>query len=129
MKIAKARYTGPMRTHQRRGPSGRRYMFNNPPLQDSPWVAIHTLEDARQLARNDDVFDIEWTVQGEVTRSIGDELADAADALKSLSYRQKQRLTTALGLDVSGNADEDRLDDELLPAVQDMADSMTLHTK
>lgn len=116
-----------MQSHYRRGPSGRRYRFDNPTTTESPWVDVHTVDDARDLERNDDVFEIEWTVQGEVTRSIGDEVSDAADALKDLTYRQKQRLTTALGLDVSGNADEARLDDELKPAVQDMAESMTLH--
>lgn len=118
MKFAQVQYTGPMRTHNRKGKSGEMYHFNSPTGErGSNEVPVSVLEDAYEFAEQD-VYDIEWTAQGEVARRVGRQASSARDALTDLSYRQKQRLTSALGLDVQGNSKEDDLDEALEPAVE-----------
>lgn len=119
MKYAEIRYTGPMRSVHRKGESGKEYRFSNPMGGSPRPVPVHNLQDALALDKQD-VFDADWTVQGEVARRVGPSATDAHEALTGLSYRQKQKLTTALNLDVKGNAKEDELEEALEPAVDEM---------
>lgn len=119
MKYADVTYTGPMRSAHRKGESGTEYKFRNPMGGNPSPVAVHSLKDATVLDRQD-VFEVDWTVQGEVARRVGPSATDAHEALSGLSYRQKQRLTSALNLDVKGNAKEDELEEALEPAVDEM---------
>lgn len=119
MKVADVRYTGPMRSSSHKGPSGKRYLFKNPMGGDPRPTPIHSLEDALKFAQQD-VFEVDWSVQGEVARRVGPQATNAQDALRELSYRQKQRLTSALDLDVKGNSKEDELERALEPAVEEM---------
>lgn len=89
----------------------------------SDWVPVSVLEDAYDFAEQD-VYDVDWTAQGEVARRVGRQASSARDALTDLSYRQKQRLTSALGLDVQGNSKEDELDEALEPAVEKMIEGL-----
>lgn len=124
MKFAQVQYTGPMRTHNRKGESGEMYHFNSPTGGGvSNEVPVSVLEDAYEFAEQD-VYDVEWTAQGEVARRVGRQASSARDALTELSYRQKQRLTSALGLDVQGNSKEDELDEALEPAVEKMIEGL-----
>lgn len=119
MKIARARYTGTMRSHTRNCPSGESYKFRNPMGGEPRWEDIGSVADALDLEEQN-VFDVEWTTQGEVARMVGSQVETAKDALEELSYRQKQKLTTALDLDVKGNSPEEELEEALEPAVQGM---------
>jgi hypothetical protein len=113
-----------MRTHNRKGPSGERYHFTNPVDGEPTEVPVYSFEDARHFERQDDTFDTSWTAQGRVARMVGDSVSDAASVLKELSYRQKQRLTSSLNLEVKGNAPEDELDEALQPAVEEMTEQI-----
>jgi len=124
MKLAKVRYTGPMRSHMRKGVEGKLYKFSKPTGTESRWVPVENIDDALEFA-NQDVFDVEWTPQGEIARRVGRQVSSARDALTELSYRQKQRLTTSLGLEVAGNSKEEELDDALQPAVEEMVNNLT----
>lgn len=124
MKFAQVRYTGPMRTHNRKGTYGEMYHFNSPSGEGSSnEVSVSVLEDAYEFVEQD-VYDVEWTAQGEVVRRVGRQASSARDALTDLSYRQKQRLTSALGLEVPGNSKEDELEEALEPAVEKMIEGL-----
>lgn len=119
MKYAEISYVGPMRSVFRKGESGTEYRFRSPMGGNPRPVAVHNLQDALSLAEQD-VFEVDWTVQGEVAKRVGPSASNAKDALADLSYRQKQRLTSTLNLDVKGNAKEDELEEALEPAVEEM---------
>lgn len=119
MKFAEVKYTGSMRSAHRKGADGARYRFRNPMGGNPAPVSVRNLEDALSFAEQD-VFEVDWTVQGEVARRVGKHASDAQEALGGLTYRQKQRLTTALGLDVQGNSKEEELEEALEPAVDEM---------
>lgn len=123
MKVATVTYTGRMSSHNRTGPSGTRYHWNQTTSDDQEPVEVKSLEDAEQF-ENQSVFDVTWTPQGKVARMAGDKVSGASSVLKELSYRQKQRLTSALDLDVKGNAPEESLDEALAPAVDEMTDQI-----
>lgn len=123
MKLAEVRYVGPMRSHQRRGPSGEQYKFRNPMGGDARPVAVDSLRDAQALADND-VFDVSWTPQGEVAKRLGGSVQTATTALKDISYRKKQKLVTALDADVKGNAPESELEAALEPMVEELVTEM-----
>lgn len=122
MKVATVTYQGRMRSHNRKGPSGQTYHFTNPVSGEPTERPVHSLEDARHFAEEDSTFDVSWTAQGRVARMVGDSVSDAGSVLKNLSYRQKQRLTSALNLEVKGNAPEEELDEALAPAVEEMTE-------
>lgn len=124
MKVATVTYQGRMRTHNRKGPSGETYHFTNPSSGAPTEQVVQSLEDARHFEQQDDTFDVDWTAQGRVARMVGDSVADAGSVLKNLSYRQKQRLTSSLNLDVKGNAPEEELNEALEPAVQEMTEQI-----
>lgn len=113
-----------MRSHNRKGPSGATYHFTNPVSGEPTTLAVHSLEDARQFEQQDETFDVEYTAQGQVARMVGDSVANAGSVLKELSYRQKQRLTSSLNLEVKGNAPEEELDEALAPAVEEMTEQI-----
>lgn len=119
MKLADVSYHGPMRSATRYGEEGTYYKFRNPMGGDPQPEAVYNLHDALRFAEQD-VFEVDWTVQGEVARRVGRQVQSAQDAMRELSYRQKQRLTTALNLDVKGNSKEEELDEALEPAVEEM---------
>lgn len=119
MKIADITYTGPMRSQHRRGATGTEYRFRSPMGGEPTPVEVNSVRDALEFAKQD-VFDVDWTVQGEVARRVGTKASDASEALSELSYRQKQKLTTALGLNVKGNSKEEDLEQALEPAVEEM---------
>ena len=123
MKVAKARYTGPMRSQKRRGPSGTKYHFSNPPGSDGIWVAISSVEDAEKF-ESLSVFDVKWTIRGRASRSLGDRVTNATSAVTDFSDRQKERLVSALNLDVSKTSEKSQLEKELEPAVEEMAQQM-----
>lgn len=125
MKVAEAQYTGPMRTHHRKGPSGERYQFRNSMGGGSNSVEIMSVEDARKLDQQD-VFDVEWTPQGKVARMVAGRVDDTSDVVKELTYRQKQKLVGALDLDIAGNAKEDEIEEALEPVVEEMQHHMEM---
>lgn len=119
MKYAEVSYHGPMRSMNRYGTEGTYYKFQNPMGGEPRPEPVYNLEDALNFAKQD-VFEVDWTVQGEVARRVGQQVSSAQDAMRELSYRQKQRLTTALELDVRANSKEDELEEALEPAVEEM---------
>jgi len=123
MKVATAQYTGRSRSHNRTGPSGNEYRFTRTVDGEPRAVAISTVEDAERFETLG-VFDVEWTAQGKLARMAGDSVQEAGSLLKDLSYREKQRLTSALNLEVKGNAPEEELTEALAPAVEEMTDSI-----
>lgn len=123
MKVAIAKYTGRGRTHNRSGPSGAEYRWAKRDDGESTAVAISAVEDAQRFETLG-IFDVEWTPQGKVARMVGDSVQEAGSVLKDLSYREKQRLTSALNLEVKGNAPEEELTEALAPAVEEMTDEI-----
>ena len=119
MKFAEVSYHGPMRSANRHGEEGAYYKFRNPMGGEPQPEPVYNLNDALSFAKQD-VFEVDWTVQGEVARRVGRQVQNAQDSMRELSYRQKQKLTTALGLDVQGNSPEEELDEALEPAVEKM---------
>lgn len=120
MKVATVTYQGRMRSHNRKGPSGQMYHFSNPVSDDPTTLPVRSLEDARHFEQKSDTFELEYTAQGKVANMVGDSVSNASSVLKELSYRQKQRLTSSLNLEVKGNAPEEELDEALEPAVEEM---------
>lgn len=118
MTIAKARYTGSMRTHTRRGPSGRTYSFHTSPDTDG-WVDIDEPEDARHLAEQS-VIEVEWSTLGRLKAQSG----DAMEAITEMGYSAKQKLVGDDGfdLDVAGNASEDDLEAALQDHVRELTE-------
>lgn len=123
MKVATARYTGRSRSHNRSGSSGNVYHWNLNDSGESTEVDIPSVQDAEEFDQLG-IFDVEWTPQGKVARMTGDTIRGASSVLKDLSYREKQRLTSALNLDVKGNAKEEELTQALAPAVEEMTDEI-----
>jgi hypothetical protein len=125
--VAKARYTGQDRTHSRRGPSGKRYRFQRMQTGDTDyeWVEIEDAQDAEALADNES-FAVEWTAIGTVMRKFDDAKQAVSDGLDDLPYTEKQQLSTALDLDVAGNAKEEELDEALAPVVEDLRTQMEM---
>ena len=123
MKVAKARYTGPMRSQKRRGPSGTQYHFSNPPGSDGIWVPVASVEDAEKFDSLP-VFDVTWTLRGRASRSFGDRLTHTKDAVADFASRRKEWLVSALNLDVSKTREKSQLEQELEPAVEEMAQHM-----
>ena len=121
--VAHVTYTGRMDSDFRYGPSGRLYKFRNPMGGDPRSLAVNNVEDALHFDGND-VFDMEWTAYGRLARKVGGPIADAKEALKEMSYRQKQSLVSSLSLDVAGNAAEDTMDEALEPMVDDLQRQM-----
>lgn len=124
MKVAKVTYRGRMRSHNRKGVDGTTYHFNKPVSGEATTLPVYSLEDARRFEKQDDTFEVEYTAQGQVARMVGDSISNASSVLKELSYRQKQRLTSGLNLDVKGNAPEEELDEALEPAVEEMTEQI-----
>lgn len=122
MKVATVTYNGRMRSENRTGPSGTSYHWRQSDNGSSE-VSVSSLEDAERF-ESLGVFSVEWTPQGKVARMAGDTVSGANSVLKELSYRQKQRLTSALDLEVKGNAPEEELDEALGPAVEEMTDTI-----
>lgn len=126
MKIADVRYTGTMRSNMRKGEEGTLYKLRNPMGGEPIPEPVYNLHDALNFERVDEL-QVDWTVQGEVARRVGRQASNAKDALTSLSYRQKQRLVKALGMeDVKGNAPEEELEEALQPVVDEMMTQMEL---
>lgn len=119
MKYAQVTYHGPMRSHHRRGPSGETYHWTANSSDSSTVVDVESLADAQAFERQD-VFDVRWTPQGEVARRVGPRAQDAHTVLTELSYTQKQKLVSALDLDVAGNSKEEELEEALEPVVEEM---------
>lgn len=118
MRVAEARYVGPMRSHTRRTPSGTVFEFDRYP--DSPeheWVPITDVADAEYLSEQS-AIELRWKPLGRV-KAAGE---DAVSAVGNLSYNVKQRLVGEDGfdLDVAGNAAEDDLDEALQQYVRDL---------
>lgn len=125
MKVATVTYQGEMRSHYRRGASGERYNFDNPPGSDPLPVAVSSVKDARKMAEND-VFDVEWTAVGHFARTVGESAKNAGMSLKDMSYRQKQKLVKTLDIDIAGNAPEDELNEAIEPVVEELRMEMEL---
>jgi len=123
MKVATVKYTGRGRSHNRSGPSGTEYRWSNRVSGESTAVNVAHVEDAERFESLGG-FDVEWTPQGKLVRMAGDTFTEAGALLKDLSYREKQRLTSALDLEVKGNAPEDELTEALAPAVEEMTDEI-----
>lgn len=119
MKYAEVNYDGPMRTAQRRGPSGESYHFTANSSDSTTTTDVESLEDALMFAKQD-VFNVSWTPQGEVARRVGPRAQDAHGVLTELSYTQKQKLVSTLNLDVAGNSKEEELEEALEPVVEEM---------
>ena len=119
MKYAEVNYDGPMRTAQRRGPSGEMYHFTANSSDSATTTDVESLEDALMFAKQD-VFNVDWTPQGEVARRVGPRAQDAHSVLTELSYTQKQKLVSTLNLDVAGNSKEEELEEALEPVVEEM---------
>lgn len=80
---------------------------------------VENIHDALEMEKQD-VFDVDWTVQGEVLKRVGGQISNTKEALSSLSYRQKQKLISVLGLNVRGNSPEEELEEALEPVVEEM---------
>lgn len=117
MKVAEARYTGSMRTHHRKGPSGSDYNFHSYEEDELEWVVIESPEDARWLDRQPGI-EVEWTPMGRL-KAASD---DVYSAIESLGYQAKQRLVGEEGfdLDVAGNAKESEMEEELKKHVEEL---------
>ena len=123
MKVAIVKYNGRMRSENRTGPSGESYHWRQSDDGSSNSVGVSSLKDAKRF-ESLGIFEVEWTPQGKVARMAGDSVSGANSVLKELTYRQKQRLTSALDLEVKGNAPEEELDEALGPAVEEMTDTI-----
>jgi hypothetical protein len=121
MKVANVTYAGTMRSDNRRCPSGEIYRFRNPMGGSPTPISVESLQDAEYFEGND-IFEVEWTAQGEILRQINGPASSAKDALMDLSYRQKQKMVSALGLEVKGNAPKEELEEALEPVVAEMAE-------
>lgn len=126
MKIAEVRYTGTMRSNMRKGRDGTLYKFRNPMGGEPIPEPVNSLQDALDFEQVDEL-EVDWTVQGEVARRVGNHASNAKDALAAMSYRQKQKLVKALGPEgVKGNAPEDELEEALQPVVEEMMTQMEI---
>lgn len=126
MKLAEVRYVGPMRSHIRTAPSGQDYTFRKG-QGDAPDVLapVSVLEDASAFDRMEQ-FEVEWTTRGQLLRRVAGPVDDATEVIADLSYRQKQRLVQALGIDVSANSSEEELEAALQPVAEEMAQQAEL---
>jgi len=128
MKVATAYYTGPQRSHNRRGPSGQQYHFSKG-AKGAPDVPaeVDSVKDALYLDERG-VFDVEWTAIGQVVR-LSKSLESPADEIEAMlsdmGYRQKQKLASNLGLKAGGK--EDELDERLRPEVERLQAQMEEH--
>lgn len=119
MKVAEVTYSGTMRSHNRVGRDGNIYNFKNPMGGEPRSTPVENIHDALEMEKQD-VFDVDWTVQGEVLKRVGGQISNTKEALSSLSYRQKQKLISVLGLNVRGNSPEEELEEALEPVVEEM---------
>lgn len=122
-KIAQVRYTGTMRTHNRRGPSGEQYRFSHPPGDAPRVVPVHDIEDAEAFA-SVDVLDVEWTGMGRAVAELDGPATGAEAMLEGMGYRAKRRLAKHLDLTFDGNPKEAELDDALEGEVEELQKAM-----
>lgn len=121
MIVAEVKYTGSGRSHHRKAPSGREYMFRrypgNPDRDELEWEPVEHREDAEWLAEFD-VFEVRWKPLGRIKAAS----EDALEAVSDLGYNAKQRLVGEDGFDleVAGNADEETLEEALADHVKEL---------
>lgn len=126
MKLAEVRYTGTMRSNMRKGTNGNVYKFRNPMGGEPIPEPVYVLRDALDFEQVDEL-EVDWTVQGELAKRVGVKASNAADALKEMSYRQKQKLVSALEPEgVKGNAPEEELEEALQPVVEQLTTQMEM---
>lgn len=117
MKVAEARYVGPMRSHSRQAPSGERFSFSRyPDNPEAEWVAVTDAETAQYLAEQSSI-EVRWKPLGRL-RAAGE---DAVSAIEEMSYNAKQRMVGEDGfdLDVAGNASGEELEEALQEHVRE----------
>jgi hypothetical protein len=121
MKVAKARYTGPMRSSHRRVPSGESYTFHRYESQpEREWEIIEDIDDARHLA-DTPTIEVEWTPLGRLKAASETPL----EAISEMGYQAKQKLVGDEGfdLDVAGNSSEEDLEEALREHVKRLDES------
>lgn len=119
MKVAEVVYGGPMTPHVYRTPRGERYRFV--PGRPEP---LESLEDAEWFKQQDG-FDVEWTVHGDVLRTAGGSIDDLQAYLQDVGYREKQKLAQLVG--IKANQSDEELTAELEDAVDDLQATIEAH--
>lgn len=122
-KIAEVRYTGSMRSHTRRGPSGEQYRLYNTPHTDDKWEPVYEVVDAHAF-EDADVLDFRWTGMGKVLSELDGPASETEAMLEQLGYRAKRRIAKRLGLEFDGNPKEAQLDEALEPELDDLQEAM-----
>lgn len=120
MKVAQARYNGTMVSRFFRGPSGEEYKFRSPE-REGMWLPIESIRDAEALEEQD-VYEVDWTVTGEVLHSIEEPVSGVDAMLQEMGYRQLQKL--AQKLDVKATQTEEDLEQAIKPEVEQLAERM-----
>lgn len=118
MNVAKARYTGRMRSATRKTPQSNTYTFHTytgEVDESREWVDIDDVDDARWLDEQSGI-EVEWNPVGRLKAQAG----DVTSALSEMAYNQKQKLVAELDLDIAGNSAEDDLEDAIREHVDEM---------
>lgn len=112
MKYADVTYTGPMKRHRQKAETGNWYEFN----RDRP-VPVDSVEDAEMFVSLE-LFDVEWTIHGQLARQIDGEIDSVSGALSELGYREKQSFAKKVG--IKANQSEEKLEEELQEEVESL---------
>lgn len=124
MKVAQVAYTGPMQSKNVTGPSGESYNLQHPMGGDPIPVDVHSLEDMEFFERNDSVYDIEWTAQGELAKRTAGPVTNAKEVLEDIAYHQKRSLVSTFNLDPESQSEDD-IDEVLEDEIETLEKQMT----
>lgn len=121
MKVAKVRFTAGARVHTHTVASTRTdYTFKH--YTDGVyWVPVETVEDAAYFDDHES-FAVEWTPAGLIARATSGAASSVKEALKSLDYRDKQKLAKENG--IQANQSEEELEAELKEAAEELAQQL-----
>jgi hypothetical protein len=121
MKVAKARFTAGARVHTHRVPSTRNsYTFQHYTGREH-WVPVESVEDAAYFDDHES-FAVEWTPAGLIARATSGAAGSVKEALKTLDYRDKQKLAKERG--IKANQSEEELNAELNEAAEELAQQL-----
>lgn len=125
MKYAEVTYSGPMQTHNERGPSGETYRFVNPQGGSPRATAVESVTDALFFEEKGSPFEVEWSAQGDLIKKAGGPISDASEVLKEIGYHQKKKIAKSFGVHPDdSHPDQEQLNEELEPVVEDLKKQM-----
>jgi hypothetical protein len=121
MKVAKVRFTAGSRFHTHTVPGTRNsYTFQHY-THDVYWAPVESIEDAAYFDEHES-FAVEWTPAGLLARATSGAAGTVKEALKTLDYRDKQKIAKKRG--IKANQSEEELNEELNEAAEELAQQL-----